>query len=51
MKTRLIAALVDLLLDCFCALLVPAERSPGLPASPERAQAASRSGFGGGNRG
>lgn len=38
MKTRLIAVLVDLLLDCFCALLVPAERSPGLPASAEQGQ-------------
>lgn len=49
MKTRLIAALVDLLLDCFCALLVPADRSPGLPASPERAQASSRSIHAGGH--
>lgn len=40
--------LVDLMLDCFCALLVPAEHSPALPVSPDRAQAASRNIFVGG---
>jgi len=51
MKTRLIAALVDLLLDYLCALLVPVERSPGLRAPAERAQDASRNIFVRGNHG
>jgi hypothetical protein len=50
MKTKLTALLVDLLLDCFCSLVAPAEHNPGIPVSA-RAQVTRRSLPTGGNNG
>jgi hypothetical protein len=51
MKSRFFNALLDLLFDALFWLLRVKDDGPGIgvSASPERAQAASRSIFGGGN--